>query len=217
MATPPPYGHPDLEAFFDPAKPWSAELSRLRAIVLASGLDETWKWRTPCYTDADRNVILLGRFKTNCTLTFFRGAVLSDPHGILLKPGANTRVPRLLRFTGTEEIDRLAPILRAYIEEAIAAERADLKPERRSASPELPAELTARFTAQPALERSFAALTPGRRRAYLLHFSGAKQSATRTARIERCAPRILAGKGLNDCICGHSRRMPTCDGSHKYH
>lgn len=206
----------DVDAYLDRVEKWRDVLASLRAIILACGLEEAWKWRSPCYTIHGRNVIILGALKESCVLGFFKGALLKDAQGILIKPGENTRAARQIRFTGVEEIRALEPVLRAYIQEAVALEEAgrtiDFEKDREVPTPE---ELQRRFDDDPALEAAFSALTPGRQRAYLLHFSAAKQSTTRLARIEKMRPRILDGKGLNDCVCGLSRKLPACDGSHK--
>jgi uncharacterized protein YdeI (YjbR/CyaY-like superfamily) len=141
---------------------------------------------------------------------------LSDPAGILQKPGANTQAARVVRLTSLAQIVKLRATLARYLREAIAIEQAGTKVDP-AATPEfaLPAELAAMFEVVPGLQTAFESLTPGRQRGYALHFAGAKQSRTRTARIEKCVPKILAGKGMHDCICGLSQRMPACDGSHQ--
>ncbi len=204
------------EAYFRDAKKWSEELAALREIALDGGLKEELKWGSPCYTTRTKNIALIGALKDCCTISFLKGALLTDPNGILAKPGENTRAVRVIRFTGVAEIAKLKPAMKAFIVEAIAAEEAGLKaiPDE---APELvfPDELNEKLDASAALKTAFHALTPGRQRAYVLHFSAAKQSATRTTRIEKCSPLILCGKGLNDCTCGLSKRMPQCDGTHK--
>ncbi|MFI4876968.1 MAG: DUF1801 domain-containing protein [Blastopirellula sp. JB062] len=208
--------HVDAETYFQNVKQWRAELEELRRILLAAGLTEDFKWRSPCYTYQGKNVVILGELKNACTLGFFKGALLKDPRGILAKPGENTRSARLLRFTEVREILKLESTLKAYLREAIeneaAGRKVDLEQDR---ALELPEELQAKFDESPELEQAFSALTPGRQRAYLLHFAAAKQAKTRIARIEKFRPRILDGKGPNDCVCGLSKKMPNCDGSHK--
>ncbi|QTN33442.1 YdeI/OmpD-associated family protein [Akkermansiaceae bacterium] len=205
------------DSYFDQAKNWSDELNALREIALDCGLKEELKWGSPCYTSRAKNIAIIGILKDCCVLSFFKGALLTDPNGILSKPGENTQAARVIRFTSVAEIAKMKPALEAFIEEAIAAEEAGLKaiPDEK---PDLvfPDELKEKLDANPALKSAFHALTPGRQRAYVVHFSAAKQSATRTARIEKCTPLILCGKGLNDCTCGLSKRMPQCDGSHKF-
>ncbi len=189
---------PRIEAFFADAKTWGAELRALRAILLGSGLAEEWKWRSPCYTLDGANVALLWGFRNECRLGFFKGVLLKDPNGLLVAPGANSRSSRTLNFTGTAEIERLADVIRAYVREAIDLEKAGLRVDLPKDDLDPPAELATALDGDAALKAAFEALTPGRRRGWILHFSQPKQSATRTARIEKAAPRILAGKGMHD-------------------
>ncbi len=208
---------PEVDAFLKQSADWRDELTALRGIVLECGLTEAWKWRAPCYTVDDGNVVILGRLKDGCTLSFFKGALLKDPKHLLEKPGPNTQAARVMRFTDVSKIKKLTPTLKALIREAAALEKSGAKVETGNA-PKLdtPDELQSRFDEDPAFHEAFEALTPGRQRAYLMHFAAAKQSATRASRIDKCTARILDGKGLNDCTCGLSKRMPACDGSHKY-
>ena len=207
--------HSDVDKFLATTDRWQEELLALREILLDCQLVEHWKWRAPCYSFGKKNIAILGDFKDCCTLGFFNGALLADPHDLLEKPGENTRSARVIRFTTLAEIQERKEILRSYIMAAIEVEKAGLKP-RFDEHPQLdlPEELHAAFAQNPKLKSAFYALTPGRQRGYLLHFSGGKQSKTRSARIERYAERILDGKGLNDCVCGLSRKLPGCDGSH---
>lgn len=178
---------------------WRRELTALRAILLDCGLTETLKWSVPCYTSGNRNIVVIGAFKEHCALSFFKGTLLKDPHGILEMPGENSQAGRVVRFRRLEEVVALAPVLRAYIEEAVAIERAGLRVASRSVAQEdYPEELAAALKADADLRRAFDALSPGRRRGYLIHFAGAKQPATRAARLEKCRSRILAGLGLHD-------------------
>ncbi|MCA9235572.1 MAG: YdeI/OmpD-associated family protein [Planctomycetales bacterium] len=210
--------NPQVDPYFNNAKRWRDELRALRAIVLACDLTEELKWRAPCYTHDGRNVAMIAAFKDYCGLSIFKGALLKDAQGVLVKPGENTQAARVAKFTDVREIAKLAPTLKAYLREAIDVERAGLKVEPHEArAPELPEELLAKFAESAALKRAFDALTPGRQRAYLMHFSAAKQSTTRTSRIEKFIPQILAGKGMHDCTCGLTRKPPACDGSHKSH
>jgi len=208
--------NPKVDAHIAQAKKWQPELKALRRILLDTELTEDFKWDQPCYTYDGANIILLGGFKDHCALMFCQGSVLKDPHGILKKPGEHTQASRLIPFTSVQAITATAPVLKAYLEEAIAAEKAGVKPTFKTTPEPIPEELQKKLNKNPALDEAFAALTPGRQRAYLLHFNAAKQSATRTSRIEACTPRILAGKGIHDCICGHSKKLPACDGSHKF-
>lgn len=190
---------PRVDAFFQKAKKWRAEMEQLRSIVLACGLTEELKWYQPCYTYQGNNVAIISSFKDHCLLGFFKGALLKDEKGILSKPGENTQSARQARFTSKAEITQLRSTLKSYIKESIANEKAGLKVQfKKITEHAVPEELQQKFKKDPSFQTAFQALTPGRQRAYLLHFSAAKQSQTRMARIEKCTPRILKGKGLND-------------------
>lgn len=178
---------------------WQNELALLRAIILDCGLHETMKWGHPVYTFDNANVLLIGAFTDYCTLSFFKGALLHDEADILRLPGENTQSARVVRFTGVREIEALDSVLKAYIFEAIEVEKAGLKATFKPIEAHtVPEEFQRKLDANPALRAAFEALTPGRRRGYLLHFSQPKQSKTREARIEKCVPAIFAGKGLNE-------------------
>ena len=207
--------NPEVDEYLRQASPWQEQLAALRTIILAHRLTEEVKWRVPCYTFQKRNVLLVSTFKEYCALTFFKGALLPDPHGILLRPGENTQAARLLRFTKVQEIDKMAPVLNTYIDEAIEVEKAGRKVALKKRADPIPDELQIKLGANPVLKTAFEGLTAGRQRAYILYFSAPKQSKTRDSRIEKYTPRILAGKGINDCTCGLSRKLPACDGSHK--
>ena len=156
------------------------------------------KWGKPCYSFQGSNVVLLQGFKESCALLFCKGALLKDSKGLLEKPGENTQGARRIRFTDVREIVKLEPILQAYIQEAITAEKAGLEVEYKKNPEPAPKELQEKLEEAPALKAAFGALTPGRQRAYILYFSAAKQSQTRSARVNKCRQRILQGKGLND-------------------
>jgi uncharacterized protein YdeI (YjbR/CyaY-like superfamily) len=128
---------------------------------------------------------------------FFKGALLRDVDRVLEEQGPNSRSARRICFTSVDDVARLAVTVEAYVAEAVAVEEAGLEP---PPPPDLVLveELQARLDADPKLEAAFASLTPGRRREYHLYFSGAKQSATRAARVEKYVPKILAGKGFRD-------------------
>ena len=191
--------NPKIDAFIGRAKQWREEFEKLRAISLASGLTEELKWGKPCYTFETTNVLIIQGFKEYCALMFCKGSLLKDAKRILKAPGENSQAARQARFTTVGEIVALERTLKAYIQEAIAAEKGGLKVAyKKITEHKLPAELQTAFEKDPTFKAAFRALTPGRQRGYLLHFSGAKQSATRMARIEKCAPQILQGKGLND-------------------
>lgn len=188
-----------IDPFFRKATAWKEEFERLREIVLDCELVEDFKWMHPCYTLEDKNVVLIHGFKEYCALLFHKGALLKDPHGILVQQTKNVQAARQIRFKNTQEIDELELILKAYIDEAIEVERAGLEVSlKKHEDYEIPEELQNKFAELPELKTAFEALTPGRQRAYLLHFSQPKQSKTREARVEKYLPHILDGKGLND-------------------
>ncbi|MDX1909489.1 MAG: YdeI/OmpD-associated family protein [Bacteroidia bacterium] len=178
---------------------WPRELQALRTLVLSCGLTEEMKWGVPCYTFQDANVLTVSALKEYASLSFFKGALLADPHHLLTKPGENSQAVRLIRFTQVREIMTLEPVLRAYIFEAIEVERMGLKVDFKAKNElELPAELQQKLEDDPVLKAAFEALTPGRQRGYVLFISAPKQSATRSTRVEKCVPNILAGKGYQD-------------------
>ncbi len=188
---------PDVNAHIARSQRWRAEMSDLRPILLGCGLSEQIKWGKPCYSHEGRNVAIVQQMKDFLALMFFKGALLDDPHGVLEEQGPNSRSARRIRFTSVEDVARLADVVAAYVGQAIAAEE-DGRAVGPAPEPDLVAELRERLDRDPELRTAFEALTPGRRREYHLHFSEAKQAATREARIERHAPRILDGKGLRD-------------------
>ncbi len=190
--------NPKLDAYFDKLKQWKEEFRLLREIVLDCGLVEDFKWMHPCYTYEGKNIVLIHGFKEHCALLFHKGALLKDPHGILVRQTKNVQLARQIRFTGVEQIKKLRPVLKSYIEEAIEVEKAGLKWDPPEKAEPVPEELKKKFEEVPGLKAAFEKLTPGRQRAYLLHFSSAKKSETRLARIEKYIPHILSGKGMND-------------------
>jgi uncharacterized protein YdeI (YjbR/CyaY-like superfamily) len=190
--------NPKIDAFLDEADKWRDEMTILRSIMLDFGLDEELKWGLPCYTLEGSNVAIIQNFKAQCALMFFKGALLKDPDGMLEKPGPNSRAARRMMFSSLGEVAKMENRLRAFVAEAIAVERAGLKVHSKKGFEPIPDELEESFGEVPGLKKAFEALTPGRQRAYILHFSGAKQSKTRRSRIEKCVPKILDGKGLRD-------------------
>lgn len=191
--------NPKVDGFLKKAKKWRTEMESLRSIVLACGLTEEVKWGQPCYTLEGSNIVLIHAFKEYCALLFFKGALLKDTKGILVQQTKNVQAARQLRFTGTAQIDKQKSTITSYIREAIKVEKTGLKVKFKKTSEfEMPQEFQRKLDKNAALKRAFDALTPGRQRAYLLHFASAKQSKTREARIEKCMPRILDGLGLND-------------------
>lgn len=208
--------NPAVDEFLENAKKWQQELTLLRSIILDCVLTEELKWKQPCYTFQNKNVLIIGGFKENCFISFFKGALLQDQEKLLVSPGENSQSARMIKFTNTDQISELTPILKAYIFEAIEAEKSGLKVElKKDVELLLIEELEEILKNDSKLNEAFKALTPGRQRAYNIFFSGAKQASTRISRIENYKQRILSGKGFNDCTCGLSKRMPTCDGSHK--
>lgn len=186
-----------MDAFVDRALAWRGEIEKLRAVLLASGLDEAIKWGKPCYSIDGANVAIIQPFKEHCALMFFKGALMTDTQGLLRSQGENSQSARRLEFRSEAEIK--SAILKSYVKQAIAVEQAGLKVDFKARNElELPEELARLLRKDKKLASAFDALTPGRKRGYVLHFSDAKQSATRTARIEKAVPRILAGLGLND-------------------
>jgi len=191
--------NPKVDAILRKSEKWQEETKKLRKILLDFPLTEELKWGKPCYALQENNIVLIQGFKEYCALLFFKGALLKDAKGILVKPGENTQAARQMRFTHLREIVQLEPVVKAYVQEAIQAEKAGLKVRLKKITEfDLPEELQNKLKELPALKTAFHALTPGRQRAYLLHFSAAKQSKTRESRIEKCIPQILKGKGLND-------------------
>ncbi|HEX4153113.1 MAG TPA: DUF1801 domain-containing protein [Steroidobacteraceae bacterium] len=180
-------------------KRWSAEYAALRRLCLASGLSEELKWGQACYDLGGSNVVLIHGFKDYCALLFMKGALLKDPKRILIQQTKNVQVARQIRFASLADINRQKAAVKAYIREAIAVEKAGVKVQMKSVAQfDVPEEFKKRLEDDPKLAEAFHALTPGRQKGYLLHFAGAKQSATRTARVEKHAPRILKGLGLDD-------------------
>lgn len=191
--------NPKVDEFLRKAQKWPDELARLRTIVLDCGLVEDFKWYQPCYTFQNSNVAIISEFKDYCSLAFFKGALLSDPSALLIRPGENTQSGRQMRFTNVAQINEMEAVIKAYLYEAIQVEKAGLTIHYKTTDEySIPLELQAKLNSFPALKTAFEALTPGRQRAYILHFSTPKQSQTRQARVEKYIQHILNGKGLND-------------------
>jgi uncharacterized protein YdeI (YjbR/CyaY-like superfamily) len=186
-----------IDAFFAAQGPWQAELAALRALLLGCGLTGDFKWRSPVYTVDGGNVAILWGFKDHAGLGFFKGVLLNDGHGLLVPPGDNSRSVRMVKFTSVAEIAAAEIALKDYIRQAIGVETAGLKVALPKDDLPYPEELVARLEADPAFKAAFAALTPGRRRGYVLHVSQPKKSETRTARIEKSLPNVFAGKGFD--------------------
>jgi uncharacterized protein YdeI (YjbR/CyaY-like superfamily) len=190
--------NPKVDGYLGEAKQWQKEFKKLRAIILGCPLTEELKWGKPCYSFQNSNIVIIQGFKEFCALLFCKGALLKDAKGILELPGENTQAARRIPFTSVREIVEMEPILKAYLAEAIAAEKAGLKVNFKKNPEPVPEELQDRLDEIPAFKKAFGSLTPGRQRAYILYFSGAKQSKTRESRIAKCMPQILKGKGLMD-------------------
>ena len=191
--------NPKVDFFFDKSSQWQKEYRQLRTLVLDCGLTEELKWGVPCYTHQGNNVVLIHGFKEYCALLFHKGALLSDPEGVLIQQTENVQSARQIRFTGLQEIVGMGKILKAYIYEAIEVEKAGLKVEmKKTKEYPIPEEFQVKLDENNALKEAFYALTPGRQHGYLLHFAAAKQAKTREARVEKLIPQILNGKGLND-------------------
>ncbi len=191
--------NPKVDAFLKRQGKWRAELKKLRAILLDSGLTEELKWGRPCYVLEGKNVALIHGFKDYCAILFHKGALLKDPKGVLIQQTKNVQAARQIRFTSVREVSKLEKTVKAYVREAIEIERAGLKVQlKKTEDFELPGEFESKLTADTKLKAAFGALTPGRQRAYIFHFSQPKLSKTRAARVEKHIPRILEGLGLDD-------------------
>lgn len=177
---------------------WFDILEVLRGLILESELVEDCKWGVPCYTLEGKNVLMLSAFKQFACISFFKGALLRDEQQLLEKAGPNSQVTRLLKCTNIEAITKNEDYIRAYIKEAIALEKSGAKVSVPKSATPIPIELEEAFEANPALKTAFETLTAGRQRGYILYFSQPKQSKTKTSRIEKCTPMILAGVGLHD-------------------
>lgn len=191
--------NPKADFYFEKSEKWQKELKQLRSIALDCGLTEELKWGCPCYTHQNSNVVLIHAFKEYCAFLFFKGVLLNDTQGILIQQTENVQSARQIRFTNVREIAAQKDILKTYIYEAIAIEEAGLKVAlKKTADYSVPEEFQKKLDKMPSLKKAFEALTPGRQRAYLFHFSQPKQSKTREARVEKYTQQILNGKGLDD-------------------
>lgn len=191
--------NPKVDAYLRRNERWQAEMTALRNLLLECPLVEDLKWGVPCYTLDGKNVVLIHAFKEYCALLFHKGALMKDPDGVLIQQTENVQSARQIRFTSLEETQRMQNLVKSYVHEAIDVEKAGLKVIRKSVAEfAMPDEFRSALSEDDTLKSAFDALTPGRQRAYLLHFSSAKQSATRQSRIEKCRPKIMEGKGLDD-------------------
>ncbi|MGN7707608.1 YdeI/OmpD-associated family protein [Chryseobacterium sp. 22543] len=193
--------NPKVNFFFDKSHQWHKEFEKLRTIALSTDLVEDLKWGCPCYTYEGKNIFLIHGFKEYCAILFFKGALMKDPDHILIQQSKNVQAARQVRFTEVEQINDLEDILRSYMFEAVEIEESGAKVEMKKTKEfEMAEEFQNKLNQDPALQEAFKTLTPGRQRAYLLHFSSAKQPKTREARIEKCIPQIMDGIGLNDSL-----------------
>lgn len=174
---------------------WAPGLARLRSICLDVGLAETVKWGHPCYMHRGRNIAIIGAFRGDFRISFFDAALMKDPDGVLEKQGPNTRHPDMIRFEAASDVAELEGTVRSYLQEAMEYAEAGIRPPKDTTELELPEELVEALDADPELAEAFHALTPGRRKSYVLNLRSAKKSATRVARIEKYRSKIIAGKG----------------------
>jgi len=182
-----------------PRHQYPRETAELQRIAQSCGLLEKIKWGKPCFTFEDKNIVLIQRFNNYIALLFFKGALLKDSEKLLSRVGEHMQAPRQLRFSSLADITRLSSTIKAYIEQAIELEKSGAKVKlKRATEFRLPGELQTRLDTDPALNKAFAALTPGRQKGYIYRIAAAKQSATRASRVDKYAPQIMAGKGLND-------------------
>ena len=189
--------NPKVDAFVSRAKTWRGEIQKIRSILLESGLDEELKWGKPCFQFEGKNIAIIQPFKEHCSLMFFKGALLEDTHGLLRSQGENTQSALRLEYTSEAQIKKT--VLKSYVKQAIEVEKSGRKVDFKAKRVlELPDELTEFLARDRKLAKAFDALTPGRQRGYVIFITGAKQSQTRTARIEKCIPKILAGVGFQD-------------------
>ena len=191
--------NPKVDFYFTNSEKWQDELRTLRTLILECGLTEELKWGVPCYTFQKSNVVLIHEFKAYCAILFTKGALLNNAEGILIQQTENVQAARQIRFTNVQQIVEIANTIKAYIYEAIEVEKAGLKVELKKPTEfKMAEEFQQKLEGNPALKTAFEKLTPGRQRAYLLHFSSPKQAKTREARVEKCTEAILNGKGLNE-------------------
>lgn len=189
---------PEIDEYLSKAEKWREEIKQLRTICLNSGLSEALKWGKPCYSFEGSNIAIIQPFNTSCALMFFKGVLLEDPNDVLEKPGENSRIARRIPFTSVQEIVDMESIIKAYIQEAIEAEKAGLEVNTEEKKEPIPDEFQKKLDENPDLKTAFDELTPGRQRGYILYFSDAKQSKTRARRVQKYTDKILNGKGLRE-------------------
>jgi uncharacterized protein YdeI (YjbR/CyaY-like superfamily) len=208
--------HPKVKDYLDQVGKWQKELELLRLIMIECDLNEDFKWKHPCYTYQNKNIVIIQDFKDYCAILFVKGVLLKDHDEILVRLTDQVQSERQIRFNDISQIKALESKIKDYVREAIDVEKSGLKVKMKETSDySVPEELKLEFQQNPQFKIAFEGLTPGRQRGYLLYFSQAKQSKTRQTRIADSKKRILIGKGLDDCVCGLSKRLPNCDGSHK--
>lgn len=206
----------EVESLIQGLETWKEEVQQLREFVLDCGLEEEFKWRQPCYSFHGKNVLIIGRFKEHVTVSFFKGVLLKDDAGVLVSPGENSQSVKYLIFKSLKAIIESERLIKDYVFEAIEIEKSGAVIEKKkSENFDFPDELNDAFKSDKKFEEAFTNLTTGRQRGYVLFITGSKNSSTRKNRIEKYKDRILRGFGIHDCVCGHSKRYPTCDGSHK--
>lgn len=192
-------GNSKVDTFIKKEKKWKEEVTLLREIALASGLEEDFKWGLPCYTLGGKNIAITQNFKEFCAFMFFKGFAIKDPKGLMKQPGENSQSARRFEFKSVAEISKSKTVLKSFIKQAIKAEESDVKLDKKvTKQPKMPSEFQEKLDKNKKLKSAFEKLTPGRQRMYLMFFSSAKQAATRTSRVEKCIPQILKGLGLND-------------------
>ena len=205
-----------VDQFFDSLTFGKESLLLLRKLLHETVLLEEFKWKQPCYTHNGKNVIILAILKDHVVISFFKGALLADKENLLEKAGEHSQSARIIRFYSLDEVKKASTTIKSFIKQAINIEDTGKQVEKdKSFIIEKPQELVDQLTKDKQFDKAFHHLTPGRQRAYLMFFTAAKQTETRKARIEKYKDRILKGYGFNDCVCGLSKRMPNCDGSHK--
>lgn len=192
--------NPAVDRFVEKSERWHDEIVRLRKVLLETKLSEDFKWNLPCYSHDGRNIVIIQPFKACLALMFFKGALPKDRKKALVKNGPNSQSSKRIEFRSVAEITKMTVTVKAYVKEAIALEASGAKVKVKKNAASMPEELRAAFARNARLKKAFEALTPGRQRAYLLHFGGARRSETRQSRIKKCAPRILQGLGLMDGI-----------------
>lgn len=208
--------NPKVSEYINSLQRWQEEAKALRSIMLSTGLKEELKWKHPCYTSEGKNIAIIQDFKDYCTVLFLKGSLLDDPQHLLVKLTENVQVERQIRFTSFIEVTKREAYLKRLVLSAVQVEKSGVKPKLKETEDyPFPEELIQMMESDKEFKAAFTKLTPGRQRGYLLHYSQAKQASTRTSRIQNTVLRIKDGFGLNDCICGRSKRMPNCDGSHK--